>query len=455
MTQVVIRNAPKFAKAITTGLEWTTASIKEFKIQKKRMSAQHAAWLALNGSNPATKEMVNYGQIEKAWLPKEGRSVSLAAWLAHTFKTGTVFAVERVDEGSDGGEPRYWFCAVIDGQVVTGTDTVDSWEAVLHLVQSSLEILDSDAVGYVGKDSEFLPTKNPEDPVSELSEVLTKAAFKKALLSRATESKAPAIAGIAVMSIALIGGGGYWWLAKQATEEAAVKRIAEAQRQQIKSAQVAYQGILSDIGEKPHAASMLNSIWFDALVDMPTLAAGWMLDSIECKDQQCDFTYQNTDISLPTEIRASIAPLCSELTIPIAATVAHCTRTLDSESIVSGDKSNPGFNNESKVVQAALTEKQVESLQADLMLVAKTGRGASYAINDPVALSFRGSRYLQGVKVFNQGEWSITFPVRYYQNILNTLNKYQGLSLSEASITWNAKVVELSGMYFTRGETEQ
>lgn len=455
MTQVAISNAPKYAKHVTAGLEWITASASEFKLQKKRMASSDIAWLTLAGSNPATKEMINYGQIDKAWLPKEGRSVSLAAWLAETFKTGTIFAVEQVDEGSDGGEPRYWFCAVIDGQVVTGSDVVENWDTVQDLVRSNLEILDDPAIGYIGKQAHLLPSREGEDNTPALAEVLNKGAFKKALLSQAVDSKAPLIIAAALVVTSVLAGGGYWWYHASSQEREAAERAAKARQNQIVRAQQEYQGLLQDLAQMSHAGRTLNAMWFDAIMTTPARIGGWKIDTFTCEAGACNFTYLNSDLTLPAELKLRLGAMCDSLTIQIDGLGAQCTRTYKTAPIVGGDNSEETPQvGEADIVAIALTAPLINNLQADLMRIGRLGQGASYAINDPIAVPFPGSRYLPTSRDFKHGEWAATFKIRDYQAILTSMNRYTGVALDKLEATWGSGVVELQGRYLTVDRTE-
>lgn len=454
MTRISLANAPKYAKAVTAGLDWITESQKEFKLKKKRLASTGSAFLTLKSSNPQSKDMVNYGFIEKAYLPREGRSVSLAAWLAHTFKSGTIFAVERVDQGEEGGEPRYWFCALMDGQVLTGSDIVDNWETIVREVQNNLDILESDAVGFVGKDASELPAYEGEAESPELAEVLNKAAHNKALLAPAVESRTPLIIGVTLIAASVAGGGGYWWHYTAEKKREAEERAIASQQNQIIRAQQQYQSILQEIAELEHAGRTLNSIWFDAMSDTPTKVGGWGLESLTCESGTCTFQYVNADLTLPKMLRDALVPVCAEVTISTEGLDATCIRNYESASVLPAEERTDPSLIESRIIDIALADTGFDSLQADLMTIGRFGNGSSYALSEAIAFPFAGSRYIPTSRNFNQGEWALTFPARHYQAILNGLNQYPSVVLDRLEANWNSQVVALAGRYLTVDRVE-
>ncbi|MDC9611705.1 hypothetical protein, partial [Pseudoalteromonas sp. GABNS16H] len=96
-----------------------------------------------------------------------------------------------------------------------------------------------------------------------------------------------------------------------------------------------------------------------------------------------------------------------------------------------------------------LNRSEIEELRGDFMTVASLGEGTSYAINKAIEVPFSGSRHMPGAETLNQGEWGMTFPIRYIEAVSNMLSEYRGVALGSLEVNWSSRIVEIKGFYFS------
>lgn len=210
MPEILLNGSPEYAKNILTDIEWTILGSKEFRKAKPEMRTQGLEFLALTSTSSQSKDMVNIGQIPKAELPESGKAVSLAAWLAHTFRSGTILALEEVEQRRE-ETMAYWLCIVNDGQVVIGTDTlIEDWETVVTMAESTLEALGADNVGYIGEAARNLPFNTDARDCPVLAEALTKSAHQKAIIKRTSNSNLTTILTVGLL-VSFVAAGGAWY----------------------------------------------------------------------------------------------------------------------------------------------------------------------------------------------------------------------------------------------------
>src|SRR5690606_3802849 len=113
------------------GVDWDTVSKNDWKARKKALRTEKQAFIEI----PVTRgdqNTMNTGVIAPRNLGDNKTRTSLAARVAHTFKSGTIIAVEQV--AVDDGSESFWFCAVRDGQVIAGTDILGDYDTIDYQV---------------------------------------------------------------------------------------------------------------------------------------------------------------------------------------------------------------------------------------------------------------------------------------------------------------------------------
>lgn len=441
-----------FVKHVLVDLEWMTASAKDFKSVRAELKSNNKEWLTLPSSNSATKEMLNYGVVDQSALPKQGHSISLAAWLAHSFRQGSILAVEEIEDKQQ-GTPAYWLCLINDGQVLAGTDIVlDDWETVEEMAQGSVDALGDDELGYVGSATHQLSFVDAEEPYPALADVLTRAVAKKARFTNSEGNRLVTLVALAVVATTLVGGGAWYAVDAYLESEAIAERQERKRERQIRRAKNEYQQILTEVGQKANAGITALNLWATVLHETQTKISGWELQGAECKGSQCAIEYRNTDLTLPRVLRKSLGGFCNEIQVDPEGLVATCTRTYQVEPIA--QPQNGAMVTEDQIASVLLSEEDVNELQAGFMTVAKIADGTAYAVNEAAAYPFSGSRWLPQARVFEQGEWGLAFPIKYYRSVSNMLNRFRGVALEEASLNWSSRSIELRGIYVT-GEENQ
>lgn len=452
MSQVLISEAPKGASQITVGLEWNTVSAKDFKAQKRELRLSGQSVMVIPPS-AGSKDAINFGTIGKSNLPREGRSLSLAAWLALTFRSGTVVAVEKVRPSGEAESPDdlFWYCIVNGGQVVSGTDNVDIWENAEYAVSELLDLLGQEEIGYIGTDSARLVTNLTGETPPSLSEALTKGAMKKAFLDPVSESKLVPIAAAAVVVCAAAGGGAWWWIASSAAEEEAIRAAQIARANQAAQAKQAYEDLVREVRERPSASKTISALWDNELKAMPTQVAGWELQEIECAAGECSAEWRNRDLTQPAVLTSNLASHCEGIDVDRSGTEAICTFDYEQPELAPlPEGENPLQSDRFWEME----DDQVGAMQSQLIELGSLGRGISYAMNNPITPSFRGSRNLKDVELFQEGGWAMTLPLELLEPSANTLAQYSGVTLSKLTLNWSSKTVELNGQYFQREDTQ-
>lgn len=452
MTEILINNCPDYAKhALLAGIDWTIISNKKVRKSTVEMRAQGQECLTLTSTNSQSKESVNVGQVPRVNLPDSGKAVSVAAWLAHTYRSGTILALEEVELRLE-EKSAYWLCIVNDGQVVIGTDIlIEDWETVTAFAESTIEALDSDSIGYVGGAARNLTQNTDARDCPELVEALAKPAYHKAVVKRTSSSNSTTILSV-ILLLAFIGAGGTWYYLENGTEgeetaaQAEKRRAAQRQR-----AQLEFEGILSETGSLPAAGRTLSALWAHPIESTHTKIGGWELQGVVCKENTCQLTYLNTNLTLPADLKASIGPRCESLTVTADGINAECTIPYEGHPMVTAtDESGQIY--EQDIEAALLNQNDLNRLQGEFMKIARLGPGTAYAINEPAEYPFRGSRFLPLVEMWNQGEWGLTFPVRHWHAVAAMLNSFNGIAVKAVSINWGAQVVELNGLYISQKE---
>ncbi|ONF42605.1 hypothetical protein BTO32_15470 [Marinobacter lutaoensis] len=449
MRLIQFEDQPGFAKNVAVGLEWMTTNTKEFKNIRKALGSQNKEWLTLASSNPSTKEMLNYGVVDRGALP-QGSCVSLAAWLALSFRQGAILAVEEVEDKQE-GLSKYWMCLINDGQVLAGTDILeDDWDTVEEFALGSVEALGDEQLGYVGNAANRLSFVSAEAEHPNLADVLDRAAFRKARFRGGENSGARnrvAFFGLIVLVVGSVG-----WYGMNAYLDA--KNIESQQQRnrenQIERAREEYQNILNDLGGMAQAGPTIRTMWKSVLFPTETRIGGWELEAIECAEKDCQIQYKNTDLTLPEKLQTRLDGFCDSLTIDAEGIVGICAKGYEDTPIA--HLGELPIVTDEQIIDVLLTKADLDRLLAGFMTLARMAQGSAYAINSAVEYPFRGSRWLPDARVFRQGEWSLVVPVKYIDSIGILFDQFRGVAVSTLSLNWNSRMVELRGIYVTGEE---
>ncbi|ARM86297.1 type 4b pilus protein PilO2 [Marinobacter salarius] len=447
MRRVLVENCPPFAKHVLAGIEWSTTNAKDFKAARAELKTNGKEWLTLSSSNGATKETLNFGAVPKSTLPKQGNGISLGAWLANSMRKGAILALEQVHD-QDNDAPVYWICLINDGQVIAGTDIlVDDWETAEMMAQGEVEALGDDKIAYVGRNIHELEFIEDSEPYPSLSEILSKSAVVKAKFKNAESSRFTAIVAGVVIGVSLIGGGGYYALDSYLASSELADREERRRENQTQRAKDEYQRLLNKVAGLPNAHKSMNAVGRTVISPTETKIGGWELQKIECIDQSCLINYQNSDLTLPDVLRRGLGNHCDTLEVSADGVDAVCEKAFQAPPLAKGE--NSPLVQESDIIPLLLSDQEIRRLKAQFMTVAKLTSESAYAINDAIEYPFNGSRWLPEARVFKQGEWVVSFPIRYYSVILGLFGKQQGIALNEVSLNWGNQIVELKGIYVT------
>jgi len=451
MRQITFEGQLPSVKHVLANLEWMTTNTKDFKSARAELKSQGKEWITLASSSSQAKEMLNYGVVERTSLPKQGPTVSLAGWLALSFRDGAVLAVEEVSD-TDSGETAYWMCLINDGQVLSGSDIIiDDWETIESLSGSSVEALGADNLGYVGNVAHELEFAKSDEPYPALADVLVRTAVKKAKFSTAEGNRFTKLILLGTVFSLLIGGGAWYGIQTYVQSQEVADRQEKSRERQLNRARQEYQRILNEFGQMAHAGQTSNLLWDSVLSDTKTKIDGWLLQRISCQGTECTLIYSNSDLTLPRVLRDSIGSRCEKVIVDAEGIEASCTMSFPMVPIA-----EPGLGNnvsEAQIEQVLLSQGQINTLQEQFMTMARLAEGTAYAVNAPVAYPFNGSRFLPQAQRFQQGEWALAFPIDYFDTVSDFLGAYQGAALKEISLIWPSKIVQMRGMYVTGEET--
>jgi|SRR5680860_113745 len=451
MPGILLSNQPAYAKRVVAGVEWTTASVKDFKSTRGKLRSDGFEVISLTSGNPQTKDLVNYGVVNKSQLPRQGQTIALGAWLANTFRSGTVLALEKVELMRQ-EDAVFWLCIVNDGQVVTGTDAlIEDWDAAVEIAGSTIEALGTDAVGYVGAEASELPFNDQEDESPALAEVLIKSAAQKSILKGAggNQSLRLLVGGTAIMCG--LGAPAYYFINQSMKESETAQKAEQRREQQQQRAQREYQDILNEVGGMNSAGRSVRSFWVNPIQPAMGKVKGWEMESLMCEKSVCSFEYVNTDLTLPGMLKSAIGDRCTALSFIADGTSATCKVKVSAPPLLPSNNGS-GQIVESQLQDIVLDTPDIVQLQADFMTVASLGDGTAYAINEAIEYPFSGSRYLPLVQMWDQGEWGLTFPIKYMEAVSGMLGQYRGVALNSLKINWSARIVELQGLYFSQKE---
>ncbi|OLF81937.1 hypothetical protein AWH63_10375 [Marinobacter sp. C18] len=448
MQSIVLPNQPAYAKRVIAGIEWATATAKEYKAARGKLRSDGYEVISLASSNSQTKDLINYGIVAKSEVSRKGQTIALGAWLAHAFRTGTVLAIEKVRGDREQSE-HYWLCIVNDGQVVTGTDALfDDWSEVSEIAESTIDALGVEDVAFVGTEVNQLSFNVDQEETHPLAEILTKSAAQKAKLKASGSNQALLVV---VAGMAVIGGGGaltYKYINESIAESEAIERAQKRKAQQVMMARQEYQELINEAANSDAAGPTVKKFWFNPIQPTMVKLKGWELESLACEQQSCSFEYINTNLTLPKILDRAIGSKCDSLAFTPDGTKATCSIEVSGVPVIPASSSS-GDVEIATLQSVFLKRPEIEELRGDFMTVASLGEGTSYAINKAIEVPFSGSRHMPSAETLNQGEWGMTFPIRYIEAVSNMLSEYRGVALGSLEVNWSSRIVEIKGFYFS------
>lgn len=446
MHLINIQNQPHEFPNCIVGLEWQSVPLKDQRLHTRKMRATGYRTVVCG----ANKDAVNIGQIERVVIPKAGKSVSLAGWVANSFKQGSIVACERVENASETEPESFWLAVVHDGQVAAGTDIVASWDTIASTARETIEILGISDAGYIGSHGGKLPSNFSAKDSLPLADALLKGALRKALIAQDSTSKALPIICAGVAAACVVLGLGGTWAYNSYQEAQAVERAEQARIQRIRRAERDWLAFAGDILTSPPAAATIGDLWSGALADTPDRVGGWRLIEIVCSNTGCLSEYRNGDFTPPAVFESTMAELCTEITYGSNNRTAECTRLVD-ESLRKPERDALTFDDVLlKFETDTLDTDTLDAFLSDVMMVFHLMKRDTLSISDRAPIKSRGQDLVPGVPSLEQGGWSMEFPLENLPLIIDLLSQYPGLSLVEMSIQGSNKITEISGHYFAR-----
>ncbi|KXS55097.1 MAG: Uncharacterized protein AWU57_521 [Marinobacter sp. T13-3] len=423
------------------GLHWDTLSKGDWKRQKKTAKESGTAFVEI----PVTagdSNTINIGTINRSDLGSSKYNLSLAAWLARSFKTGTIIAVERVTHGQ---EQAYWMCAVNQGQVITNTDILGDWDEVDTLVTEIAEMLATQGdIGFIGADTEALTANSSGDATATpLIAGLPKSAKKKAAIQIPGQmNRMVVIGGGATVAALVIGIGG--WLAIDAlTGTDNAERLRQQRLAQMQRAEQAYRDLQTDLVARLNGAKHLEALYQEKLAPLQTKIDGWSLIEGECSMRKCDLTYENENLTDPQMLLDGIGEVCNEVTVSPEGVSGTCVLKVEDSGSKAATTATPTL----------LNGEGVKQLRSALMKYARYVDGAGYTISEPAPVSFSGQRYLKDVQVYEEGAWGLSVPIKYLPMAIQLMQEFEAISFDEATLNWQNKTMDISGSYYKEGDS--
>ncbi|WP_273208954.1 type 4b pilus protein PilO2 [Marinobacter subterrani] len=428
------------AEECVVGLTWETVGKSEWKTQKKAAKKEGRAAVEIPVTNN-DQSMINTGTIDKQRLPS-GTSPSLAAWVAYTFKSGTIIAVERGSTESD--EENVWFCAVRDGQVVSGTDVLDTWEAIDSQVSEIVAMFGDDGdLGFIGTEAPRLSAYGlSESEANPLVSTLPKSTRKKALIAGSRNSNGLLIAGITGLILTIVAGGGWYFFVAESGADLAAQ-AKKRRMMQVQRAEKDFAQLVADINAKSQAGRGLERIIESGVGKALPRIGGWNLQTAECATNSCTLIYKNEDLTDPGVLTGGMGEVCDSLSFEIKGAQATCAMSY--ENVPIAKKSADSL--------PQMSAEQIKAFRSDLMALAQDLENVSYSISPSSQVQFSGARYLNGVTLSETGSWGLAFPVGRTPLIVNTLKRYPTLTLEELKLNWSGKSIEIMGTYYRKGES--
>lgn len=439
------------------GLDWDTVSKTDWKAQRKDLKANGTAFIEIPVTRGDTNT-VNVGQISGDVLPGQKSRLSLAGWVAHTFKSGTIVAVEKVLTGEN--EEVFWFCAVRDGQVVAGTDILGDWDDIDGQVSELLDMIGEAEVGFVGLDTDALTAnEGGESTPAQLVSMLAKSGKKKAKLTVLAKSNK----GVAILSVSLILvlaiGGGVWWVMSSAAKEEAAERARQQRIVQAQRAQQDYQNLLAEVAQNGQGWKKLAKLLHGPFDKLEPKIGGWLLQSVECDKTDCTLIFANTDLTDPSILEEGNKEVCEVLEISPAGIEGTCRFSIATAIGEGGEQGEQNDNAGQPMAQEEgeqnlMPIEQVRALRSSFMAYARYFSNSTYAINEAAPVNFSGKRFLNGVTLFEQGGWALGMPLEHLPYAIGMLKDYDNLSLDALTLNWGSKTIEISGLYYKEGDSE-
>jgi hypothetical protein len=423
------------------GLKWETVKKKDWKKRKATARVDNIAYVEL----PVTRgdlNTVNVGVIDEADVAAGKAKVSLGAWLANTFKSGLIVAVERVSDDEVGD---FWYCVVRDGQVISGTDAIGSWDVVDAQISEILEMIAASDTGFIGIHASSLTANvSPDSDPSPLATALNKSAVKKSQINTKETAKQLRIAGMVAIVLIVVASSVVLFFTLVSTPNTdAIERSRQQKITQRQAAEREYANLREQSAARTNGGSVIELLVNNHLALLETKLGGWLLEGGECNATNCTLEFNNEDLTDPSILLAGASNVCKQIDIDISGTSGACTFSIAGNDAPEGAPSITGF----------MTELDVDQLRSALMRYARNFDGAAYSIEKPSDVMFKGSQHLRDKNLLQQGSWAIGFPIKQARQVIEILKQHKSLTVDQIKINWGAKTAEAKGLYFKEGDS--
>ncbi len=283
-----------------TGLDWNTTTPAEWKKQRKALRSEGLLTTFFQVNDPQSGEsVINYGAISRdsAELTGNQAKVSLAGLLALSLKEGHIVAIERLPGESEEEAERYWFCAINNGQVITGTDVVGEFNDIQPLVRDHRELFGGDGIRIIGNAAD---TEDLGAPTDSVAHYLDETLAPQATILRKRSSKGFVWILMAGITTIVVGAGSVFMFTGKEEPKRPQMTPEEilAQQQEIARSQLAAKEaeLMAATELRTHLAYLLDG----PVGALPAKAGGWQLTSTSCDSSACISEYTNTDLTPPS-----------------------------------------------------------------------------------------------------------------------------------------------------------
>lgn len=429
-----------------TGLDWDTTTPGEWKKQKKESRAQGFVCASFQVSDPRSGEtVINFGTIPRdaSLLSGNNPKASLAGLLALSITDKNIVALERLpSEGDDSDEEAYWFCAINNGQVITGTDVVGTYEQIQPLIQEHRELFDDKSIVVIGNAADQEDMDASTDSIEQYLDVsLVGGAMvvgkktPKALLWVALGAVVVLVACAAIATMLL---GGNEPKRPEMTTDEIIAQQQEIARSQLREKE---QEVLSEADFINTTGSLMKEV----IHNLTAKAGGWELTHTRCDSNACISKYRNIDLTPPSVLESASKESCNSLIVDTRGENATCV-TVYQASTLRDVVGNNGWK---------LTANDQRALLDSLMDIARAFPGdAAYKIGEPQPVAFPGREALTPDELFGQGAFTVQVRSDLTELISQKIFSAKPLIVDNVELSWAEDVTQIEGRFITTGETE-
>jgi hypothetical protein len=421
---------------VLAGFQWETISKKDLGRKKKEAKLENHIDISQRIKSGGGKKLA-FGVAKKP--EQHGHQlVSLAAWLNASIEGSTVFAVEKITI-EDSEKEAFWLCVVNSGEIISGTDIIESWDVVNETATDLLDAFDGEDCLFVGNAAKSLDVLIDQDnELAPLAEVLVSGRIKSASLKNDGSKKALAVIGSAIALVLAIGLAGYAYYAKVVEEQAQAEKARQQQIMRVQAAQQQWASTLEDAKRRSEGEFVLSNLVRQKVMKLQPNIGGWALTSLDCNGGQCEALYENQNLTRTEFVVGAIQPNCEQFTIDRPGLVATCNFTY-AEKAEKVDISKRDW---------LLTETQWDELRSSVMDLARLNGSVAYSLSVAQEINFPGKGLVQGAEFFDIGSFSITFPWSSYPAIESLFYKYPGMSALKVELEGGQNIFTISGLLY-------